>query len=162
MSMACGVALLSSLGLAISPWVMPAVENSWVLLQPQHVGGIHCTVVERNCAGNLWAGAGLGLLHQHVSITAALQLSACDVVLCLVVVPPFRALVCPNTSTGLRRLNLFCSPLDHMNFFCVSASGIQKWLSCIAGVTWKLGWLCERWNGTCGGTLTWGSASKPL
>lgn len=48
---------LSSLDVAISTWVMPAVENSWDLLQPQHVGGIHCTVVERNCAGNHWASA---------------------------------------------------------------------------------------------------------
>lgn len=75
---------------------MPAVENSWDLLQPQHVGRIHCTVVERNCAGNLWARAGLGLLHQHVSISAVFSLGCCSVV-----VPPLRALVCPNTSTGL-------------------------------------------------------------
>lgn len=33
------------------------MENSWDLLQPQHVGGNHCAVVERSCAGNLWAGA---------------------------------------------------------------------------------------------------------
>lgn len=65
--------------------------------------------------------AGLGFLHQRLSITAVMQLSACAVALCYHRLGHLRALI-PAGLGG----KTFHSCLDHMNFLCVSTSGTSE------------------------------------
>lgn len=96
-----------------------------------------------------WRGR-LVLLHQHICITALMQLSdpACGIPVWQAVIPPLRALVCLNFSTGLST-QTFCSFFGSYEFaLCIFLWNPESGCHTVR----RLHGSCvdtERWNGFC-------------